>query len=121
MLFDVGHANVVAGDMGVELMTLLEPVLDCVGLFHVHDNLGARLRRRGRPYRSTRCNWTCTCPRAAGTCPGSPAPALLAHDAPLVMEIHPAHRPAPTALREIAVSVLGGREAARAAAVAPAV
>jgi len=47
MLLDVGHANVVAGFMGVETSTLIEPILDCVSLFHVHDNFGARMRSRG--------------------------------------------------------------------------
>ena len=49
MLLDVGHANVVAGYMGVETATLIEPVLDAVSLFHVHDNLGARLHGEGGP------------------------------------------------------------------------
>ena len=71
MLLDVGHANVVAGFMGVETATLIEPVLDAVRLFHVHDNLGARLRRRGRADRSTPCSSTSTFPRAAATCPGT--------------------------------------------------
>ena len=49
MLLDVGHAHVVAGFMGVETLTLVEPVLDVVRLFHVHDNLGARLAGEGGP------------------------------------------------------------------------
>ena len=49
MLLDVGHAHVVAGFMGVETRTLLEPVLDVVRLFHVHDNLGAAARGGGAP------------------------------------------------------------------------
>jgi hypothetical protein len=40
---------------------------------------------------------------------------LLVHDAPLVMEIHPAHRPSPTTLRDLATSLLGGRETVSAA------
>ena len=35
---------------------------------------------------------------------------------PLVMEIHPAHRPSPTTLHEVAISLLGGREAVAATA-----
>jgi sugar phosphate isomerase/epimerase len=120
MLFDVGHASVVAGFMGVELITLLEPVLDCVGGFHVHDNLGARLGGEGGPSLDPLQLDLHLTPGAGSVSWEDLRPALLAHDAPLVMEIHPAHRPAPTALREIAVSVLGGREAVRAAAVAPA-
>ena len=111
MLFDVGHANVVAGFMGVELMTLLEPVLDYVRLFHVHDNLGARLGGEGGAVAR---------PAAARPAPGAGlgiaalgvgAPGAARHDAPLLMEIHPAHRPQPATLHDIAVSVIGGREA----------
>ena len=44
-------------------------------------------------------------PPGGGTIPWDQlSPALLAHDAPLMMEIHPAHRPAPSALREAAVT-----------------
>jgi hypothetical protein len=39
-------------------------------------------------------------------------PMLLQHEAPLMMEIHPAHRPSPTTLHDLATSLLGGREAA---------
>jgi sugar phosphate isomerase/epimerase len=116
VLFDIGHANVVAGFMGVELTTLLEPVLECVGGFHVHDNLGARLRGEGGPALDPLQLDLHLAPGAGAIAWEALRPALLAHEAPLIMEIHPAHRPAATALREIAVSVLGGREAARAAA-----
>ena len=34
--------------------------------------------------------------------------ALLSHEAPLMMEIHPAHRSAPSGLWEAAMSVIGG-------------
>jgi sugar phosphate isomerase/epimerase len=44
MLLDIGHANVVADRDGADLTALIEPVLDAVALFHVHDNLGWRRR-----------------------------------------------------------------------------
>ena len=71
MLLDIGHAHVVAGFMGVETSTLVEPVLGSVRLFHVHDNFGARLRGAGAARRSTRSSSTCTCRRASGTCRGT--------------------------------------------------
>ena len=72
MLLDVGHAHVVAGFMGVETLALVEPVLDVVRLFHVHDNLGARLVARARAARrSTRCSWTSISRRGAARSPGT--------------------------------------------------
>jgi sugar phosphate isomerase/epimerase len=111
MLFDVGHANVVAGLMGVELSTLLEPVLDGVRLFHVHDNLGARLRDEGSPSVDP-LQLDLHLPPGLGTVPWDTLrPALLGHEAPLMMEIHPAHRRGATTLWDLGISVLGGREA----------
>ncbi len=117
MLLDIGHANVVAGYMGVETSTLVEPVLGSVKLFHVHDNFGARLR--GAPHNPSvdPLQMDLHLPPGAGTVPWTPlGPMLLEHEAPLVMEIHPAHRPSPTTLHELATSLLGGREAVTAAA-----
>ncbi|MGH2978356.1 MAG: TIM barrel protein [Solirubrobacterales bacterium] len=76
MLLDVGHAHVVAGFMGVETQTLVEPVLDVVRQFHL----------------------TLPWDEVSGS--------LLMHEAPLMMEIHPAHRSVPSALWEAAVTAL---------------
>jgi sugar phosphate isomerase/epimerase len=117
MLLDVGHANVVAGYMGVETSTLVEPVLGSVKLFHIHDNFGARLRGAGDSPSVDPLQLDLHLPPGAGTVPWTQlGPMLLEHDAPLVMEIHPAHRPSPTTLHELATSLLGGREAVPAAA-----
>jgi sugar phosphate isomerase/epimerase len=111
MLFDIGHANVVAGFMGVEVETLLEPVSAHVALFHVHDNLGARLGGEGG-LTVDPLQLDLHLPPGSGTIPWDRlGPALLEHDAPLMMEIHPAHRPRATTLWEVGLSVLGGREA----------
>jgi sugar phosphate isomerase/epimerase len=108
MLLDVGHANVVAGYMGVETATLIEPVLETVKLFHVHDNLGARLGGEGGPMIDP-LQLDLHLPPGGGTVPWDQIRvALVGHDAPLVMEIHPAHRSAPSGLREAATSVIGG-------------
>jgi sugar phosphate isomerase/epimerase len=42
---DLGHANVVAEMMGTEVVALIEPVLEKVGVIHLHDNFGARNER----------------------------------------------------------------------------
>ena len=114
MLLDIGHANVVAGYMGVEMQTLVEPVLGSVRLFHIHDNFGARLRGMGDSPSVDPIQLDLHLPPGAGTVPWATlGPMLLGHEAPLMMEIHPAHRPTPTTLHDLAMSLLGGREAVR--------
>jgi sugar phosphate isomerase/epimerase len=109
MLLDVGHAHVVAGFMGVELATLIEPVLDSVRLFHVHDNLGARLGGEGGPSIDP-LQLDLHLPPGGGSIPWDAIrSSLTAHSAPLMMEIHPAHRSAPCDLWEAAMSRIGGR------------
>ena len=122
MLLDIGHAHVVAGSMGVETAALIEPVLETVTLFHVHDNLGARLGGEGGPMIDP-LQLDLHLPPGGGNVPWDQIRvALLGHDAPLLMEIHPAHRSAPSGLWEAATSVIGGiaTQAAQAALNAPA-
>lgn len=100
MLFDVGHANVIADSEGIDIASLLEPALEVVELFHVHDNLGAR-RRDGGGFTYDPLRLDLHLPPGIGTLAWeSIAPALLAHTAPLVMEIHPSHRPPAAPLRD---------------------
>jgi len=106
MLLDIGHAHVVAGFMGVETQTLVEPVLDAVHLFHVHDNLGARLWCEGNPSLDP-LQLDLHLPPGGGNVPWDDlAPHLDRHEAPVMMEIHPAHRPVPSALWEAALTAL---------------
>ena len=100
MLFDLGHANVVADIEGTGVGELLEPALDAIALFHVHDNMGAR-RRGGGGFALDPLRLDLHLPPGLGTLPWERiAPALHDHAAPLVMEIHPSHRPAAGALRQ---------------------
>jgi sugar phosphate isomerase/epimerase len=100
MLFDLGHANVIADGEGTDVAALLEPVLDVVALFHVHDNLGAR-RREGGGFTYDPLRLDLHLPPGIGTLAWEGiADALLAHHGPLVMEIHPSHRPPAGALRD---------------------
>jgi len=113
MLLDIGHAHVVAGLMRVELMALMEPVLEHVGAFHVHDNFAARRDGEGSASHDPLQLDLHLAP-SSGSLPWETVrPALLAHPAPLLLEIHPAHRPQAATLHGIAVSVIGGREAER--------
>ena len=66
--------------------------------------------------RSIRCVSTCTSRPAAARCPGARSrSALTSHSAPLVLEIHPSHRPSATALREATEAALLGGPAPSAA------
>jgi sugar phosphate isomerase/epimerase len=49
LCLDVGHANIVAGLRHTDLIELIEPAIDRVVLFHLHDNLGARFGNTGSP------------------------------------------------------------------------
>jgi sugar phosphate isomerase/epimerase len=109
MVLDVGHANVVADRDGIDLATLIEPVLDDVALFHLHDNLGAR-RRGGEGFLFDPLRLDLHLPPSVGTLPWKAIAAkLVRHDAPLMLEIHPSHRPSAVRLWELAESVLAAK------------
>jgi sugar phosphate isomerase/epimerase len=108
MLLDVGHANVVADLEHTTVAALIEPVLDVVELFHVHDNLGAR-RRDGGGFAFDPLRLDLHLAPGVGTLAWeSIAPSLVGHAAPLLMEIHPSHRPPAPALREALRAVVLG-------------
>jgi sugar phosphate isomerase/epimerase len=108
MVLDVGHANVVADRDGVDLTVLIESVLDDVALFHVHDNLGWR-RHGGEGFLFDPLRIDLHLPPSVGTLPWkSIAKRIVRHDAPLMLEIHPAHRPSAVRLHELTESVLVG-------------
>jgi len=116
MLFDVGHAHIAADLAGGRAPDLLEAVRDQVGLFHVHDNLGARTRGTGGsgldplrldlhlPPGSGRVSWDAL------------APVLLEGDVPLVLEVHPPNRPEPLSLADVTSELLLHRRHAVSAA-----
>jgi sugar phosphate isomerase/epimerase len=107
MCLDIGHAHIVAGLVGYRLEELVEPVLERVILFHMHDNFGASF----------------DAPRAGGIepvkldlhlAPGAGCvpwaalrPLIASHPAPLQLEIHPAQRPEPATLAILAREVFG--------------
>jgi sugar phosphate isomerase/epimerase len=94
---DLGHAHIVADLRHTTVDRLIEPVLDVVSVFHVHDNLGGRLA--GTPsHRATAgidpLRLDLHLPPGRGNLPWDRiAPLLAGHDAPLVMELHPPYRP----------------------------
>jgi sugar phosphate isomerase/epimerase len=106
MLLDIGHAHVVADREGFDLTGFVSTVLDSVGLFHIHDNLGARRRDTGGPALDPLRLDLHLAP-GGGTLPWAAlAKTLTTHAAPLVLEVHPSHRPSATALREATEAVL---------------
>ena len=97
MCLDLGHANIVADLRHTSIERLIEPVLDVVTVFHVHDNLGGRLPGAGgrRPTAGIDpLRLDLHLPPGRGSLPWDRvAPLLAGHDAPLVMELHPPYRP----------------------------
>jgi sugar phosphate isomerase/epimerase len=95
LCLDLGHAHIVAGLKHAGIRNLVEPALDTVALFHVHDNLGARWDRSAPPGLDPLRLDLHLAP-GRGTLPWSDvAPLVLGHDAPLLLEVHPPNRPAP--------------------------
>jgi len=91
---DLGHAHIIAERRRTSLEALIEPVLDTVTLFHLHDNLGARWRSSGAESGVDPLRLDLHLPPGRGTLPwGRLAPDLAAHRAPLVLEVHPPYRP----------------------------
>jgi sugar phosphate isomerase/epimerase len=115
MLFDLGHGHIAAALRRGDLARLLEPVLDVVGLFHLHDNLGARRHDVQAPGVDP-LRLDLHLPPGAGTLAWARiAGALGEHGAPLMLEIGAGHRHEPLVLARAARGALGA-ELVRAAA-----
>lgn len=107
LCLDVGHAHIVSDLRHTDVGELIEPVLDSVVLFHLHDNLGAR---RGGPGAAELdpLRLDLHLPPGRGTLPWSNiAPWLARHKAPRMLEIHSPHRTEPELLREATLTALG--------------
>ena len=86
MRLDIGHAYIVADRLGRDLAELIEPLLDEVVLFDVHDNFGARSgAQRAGGIEPMRLDLHLA--PGAGSVPWATiAPLLAPHPAPLVLE-----------------------------------
>jgi sugar phosphate isomerase/epimerase len=100
MLFDVGHAHITG-----KLDTLKRCANDVV-LFHVHDNLGARLNGLEAPGVDPLRLDLHLAPGAGSLPWHRVAPLLRDHAAPLMLEVEPANRPGLMTLAETAGHVL---------------
>jgi sugar phosphate isomerase/epimerase len=109
MCFDVGHARIAADLLGGDVASLLEPVADVVVAFHLHDNLGARLSGEAAPASADPLRLDLHLPPGAGRVGWSTiAGSLRMHGAPLLLEVHPPHRPEPVTLASVTEELLAG-------------
>ncbi|UGS35174.1 sugar phosphate isomerase/epimerase family protein [Capillimicrobium parvum] len=107
MLFDVGHGHIAAALRRDDLPSLLAPVLGDVGLFHLHDNLGARRHDVQAPGVDP-LRLDLHLPLGAGTLPWIRVAATLRdHDAPLMLEIGAGVRQEPLVLGRSARAAFG--------------
>ena len=106
LCLDLGHANVVAGIHGSDPVELIEPALDRTVLFHLHDNLGARRGDDEAPEIDPLRLDLHLAPGRGSVPWDRLAPLLARRQAPLLLEVHPPHRPSPARLFEAALSVL---------------
>lgn len=89
LCMDIGHANVVASLRRTDPLELIEPALDRVVLFHLHDNLGARRGDPG-PAELDPLRLDLHLPPGRGTVPWDRlAPLIARKAAPLMLEVHP--------------------------------
>jgi sugar phosphate isomerase/epimerase len=97
---DLGHARIVSELRHTSIARLVEPVADLVILVHLHDNLGAR--QLTTPEAATRFDplrLDLHLAPGAGTLPlGEAVDIISATAAPVVLEVHPPHRPPPADL-----------------------
>jgi sugar phosphate isomerase/epimerase len=103
---DLGHAFLRATGTGADLGTLIATALERAAIVHVHDNLGAG-RPRERVPRLVPLRLDLHLPPGAGALPWREVgPALLGSHAPLLLELHPPHRPEPQSLATVTAELL---------------
>jgi sugar phosphate isomerase/epimerase len=110
LCLDVGHAHVIADGRHTWVERLCEPVLDLVSVVHVHDNFGARRRPTGEELGVDPVRLDLHLPPGRGTLGWKRlAPHLAGAEAPLVLEVHPPHRPRASELAATAAKLLAPR------------
>jgi sugar phosphate isomerase/epimerase len=116
LCLDLGHAHIVSDLRHSDVGQLIEPVLDTVTIFHLHDNLGAR-RGVGAAPELDPLRLDLHLPPGRGTLPWPDiAERLRTHPAPLMLEVHPPHRGTPERLHSAASEALGALQPVVAAA-----
>jgi len=108
LCLDLGHAHIVSDLRHSDLRELIEPVLDSVAIFHLHDNLGARRGGKVVPELDP-LRLDLHLPPGRGTLPWTGVSELLRmHPAPLMLEVHPPQRGRPESMREAVEGALAG-------------
>jgi sugar phosphate isomerase/epimerase len=104
---DIGHANIVAGVRGMDLLEMIEPLLAHALLFHLHDNFGTGIgAERSGALEPLRLDLHLA--PGAGTVPWRRlAPLLVGHGAPLQLEVRAPVRPEPATLAVVVSELLG--------------
>ena len=103
-----GHIPAIAADWHA-LATALDEVAPAVALFHLHDNLGDRHGAPG-PATVDPLRLDLHLPPGTGTVPWARiAASLRDHNAPLLLEVHPPHRPEAFGLATVTAELLAGR------------
>jgi sugar phosphate isomerase/epimerase len=109
---DIGHANIVAGLVGIDLTELIEPLLADTLLFHLHDNLGAGAGTQRSGSIDPLLLDLHLLPGAGNVPWAQLAPVLAAHGAPLQLEVRAPARPEPGTLAVVMRELLGRGSAA---------
>jgi sugar phosphate isomerase/epimerase len=106
MTFDVGHAQIAGEVLGTDAAALIGPASEAVALFHLHDNLG--VRRGGVGVAGVDpIQLDLHLPPGAGSIPWERIGAqLVDHRAPLMLELHPPHRPDPVRVADVTCELL---------------
>lgn len=115
LCLDLGHANVIAGLRRTSLAALVEPALDTVSLFHVHDNLGGRWNEPVKRPEIDPLRLDLHLPPGRGTLDWhSMRDDLRSHFAPLLLEVHPPLRASPAELARLERAALAAPDTAHA-------
>jgi sugar phosphate isomerase/epimerase len=110
LCLDVGHAHVIADGRHTWVEHLCKPALDLASVIHVHDNFGARRQPTGEELGVDPVRLDLHLPPGRGTLGWKRlAPHLAGAKAPLVLEVHPPHRPRASELAATAARLLTPR------------
>lgn len=105
---DIGHAFISADSRKTSLERFIEPVLDAVTLFHLHDNFGARRGRHTTALGVDPIRLDLHLPPGRGQLPWHEvAPLIAGHEAAVILEVHPPYRPKAAELWEDTTLLLG--------------
>jgi sugar phosphate isomerase/epimerase len=111
LCLDLGHAHIVAELRRASLEALVHPVLDVVTLFHLHDNLGARLEPGNSDAGLDPLRLDLHLSPGRGTLPWSRVlPDVASHGALAILEVHPPHRQRVADLHQSFTDLIGARD-----------